>query len=66
MANNYNKNTDWLSKEKRELFAKAVNSMLMTNPNVGLDECLKKAKVIVDTAFENYPDLSEEPKVVPL
>jgi len=30
--------------------------MLMTNPEISLDEALKKAKKIVDTAFENYPD----------
>jgi len=28
----------------------------MTNPEISLDEALKKAKKIVDTAFENYPD----------
>jgi len=28
--------TDWVAKERRELFAKAVNSMLMTNPEISL------------------------------
>ena len=51
--------TDWISKEKRELFAKAVNSMLMTNPEVKLETALEASKKIVDTAFENYPDKYE-------
>jgi len=49
-----NNSTDWLSKEKRELFAKAVNSMIMNN--VSLKEALDNAKKIVDTAFKHYPD----------
>ena len=50
------KETDWISREKRELFAKAVNSILMTNSGTSLDDALKSAKEIVDTAFLNYPD----------
>jgi len=52
--------TDWTNKEKRELFAKATNSMLMTNPKIELEIVLKMAKEIVDTAFSNYPDRAEE------
>jgi len=49
-------NTDWIAKERRELFAKAVNSMLMTSPEMKVEDALQKAKLIVDTAFNNYPD----------
>ncbi len=49
-------NTDWISKEKRELLCKAVNSILMTNPERDVDEALKEGKTIVDFAFTNYPD----------
>ena len=49
-------NTDWISKEKRELFAKAVNSMMMTDGNLAIEKILRTAKQIVDTAFKNYPD----------
>jgi hypothetical protein len=55
MNNNYNE-TDWISKEKRELFCKSVNSILMTNKDVAVEEALMNAKSIVDTAFKNYPD----------
>jgi hypothetical protein len=52
----YKKNeTDWIAKEKRELFCKAVNSMLMTTPNKPLGKALSDAKTIIDTAFKNYP-----------
>lgn len=44
----------WENKERRELFCKAVNSMLMTTPDKPLEEVLKASKTIVDTAFENY------------
>ncbi len=52
-------NTDWIAKERRELFAKAVNSMLMTSPEMSIKDALEKAKLIVDTAFNNYPDNDE-------
>jgi len=52
--------TDWTNKEKRELFCKAVNSMLMTKPDFDGLEVLDRAKTIVDTAFKNYPDRAEE------
>ena len=52
--------TDWTNKEKRELFCKAVNSMLMTTPNAKLEVVLTMAKMIIDTAFTNYPDRAEE------
>ena len=59
----YNKTqTDWISKEKRELFCKAVNSMLMTNKDVKVIDALSLSQEIVDTAFINYPD-KEEGKV---
>ena len=52
----------WLQKEKRELFAKAVNSMLMTTPEKPLEVVLNASKTIVDTAFKNYPDNNRENK----
>jgi len=47
---------EWAQKEKRELFCKAVNSMLMTNRRMKLDKALDRAKKIVDAAFTHYPD----------
>ena len=52
--------TDWTNKEKRELFCKATNSMLMSTPEAEVIHVLKVAKIIVDTAFTNYPDRAEE------
>ena len=54
--NNNMTKEDWSQKDRREYFAKAVNSMLMTDKDKDLDEVLKNAKKIVDTAFEYYPD----------
>ena len=54
--NNEMTKQEWSQKEKRELYAKAVNSMLMTTPEERLEDVLADAKIIVDTAFENYPD----------
>ena len=62
MAYTKNDNTDWISKERRELFCKAVNSMLMTTPDKPLEVALNAAKTIVDTAFKNYPDNNGENK----
>ena len=61
---NYQKpvsNEVWEMKEKRELFGKAVNSILMTNKDLELSKVLEMAKEIVDTAFKNF-SLSEEQK----
>jgi len=54
---------DWAKKEKRELFCKAVNSILMNSEKLLMngDDYLTIAKTIVDTAFKNYPD-NTEPK----
>ena len=54
--NNYSKETDWISREKRELFCKSVNSLIMTRKDIELEDALADAKSIVDTAFANYPD----------
>jgi len=53
-----NDNTDWISKEKRELFCKSVNTYIMGfgDNKMTLNEILIGAKQIVDTAFKNYPD----------
>jgi len=48
---------EWALKEKRELYAKAVNTMLMQG--MELKKALEQAKTIVDTAFKNYPDSTE-------
>lgn len=53
----------WLAKEKRELFAKCVNSLLMRLPEgKGADMAyiLKTAQEAVDKAFELYPNESDE------
>lgn len=64
MAFGQKDNTDWRAKEQRELLCKAVNSILMTNPERDVDEALESGKKIVDFAFENYPDKPmEEPRV---
>lgn len=60
MNKNYSPQTDWLSREKRELFCKAVNSMMMTSKSIDAKDLLVIAKMIVDTAFSNYPDRAEE------
>lgn len=54
--------TDWINKEKRELFCKYVNSTIMTDiTNVEkLDLVLEKAQQVVDKAFELYPDRVED------
>ena len=60
------KDADWDAINKREFYCKAVNSILMTNPNTPIDEVLEKAKVIVDKAFELYPDAILEEQELPL
>jgi len=57
---NNKQETDWINKEKRELFCKYVNSTIMTKKEVDLDVLLKEAKKVVDEAFNCYPDRSEE------
>ena len=59
----YDKDTDWLAKEKRELMCKCVNTLFMSqDPKTQLKplvDLLLIAKQVVDTAFENYPDKEE-------
>ena len=47
---------DWSKKEKRELFCKAINTLIMSGKDKDLFKALSLAKQIVDTAFDNYPD----------
>ena len=60
------KETDWLAKEARELFCKTVNTLIMGEEkslikDIDWEFILLKAKLVVDKAFENYPDkLPEE------
>ena len=52
----------WLSKEKRELFAKCVNTLLMRLPEGkggDMKYILGIAKEAVDTAFRLYPNSPE-------
>lgn len=62
---------NWAQKEKRELFCKAVNSLLMTDYYAHKDtnnvkstddqrNVIRVAQETVDKAFELYPDLPEE------
>ena len=53
---------DLRQQQKRELFCKAVNSMLMTDAKKPLKDALTDAKTIVDTAFKSYPSLDEKNK----
>lgn len=55
-----NNNTDWIAKEKRELFCKYVNTAIMSKKSKTLNATLKEAKKVVDRAFETYPDYNEE------
>lgn len=54
--------TDWISKEKRELFCKAVNSYLMEGDHT-TDVAILEAKKIIDKAFEFYPDTQPEEEI---
>lgn len=56
-------NKMWELKEKRELFCKTINSILMRCgedklPNI--DPILDIAKKVVDKAFTNYPSPEDE------
>lgn len=70
------KNENWIQKEKRELFCKSVNSLLMSdyyahknNNEVKIVDdqlnVLEVAKKTVDKAFELYPHIDEEEEVSP-
>ena len=52
---------DWVQINKREFFCKAVNSIMMNENKEDIADVLITAKIIVDTAFKNYPD-NTEPK----
>ena len=58
------KEVDWISKEKRELFSKAVNSYLMRTDTPDIDKVLEIAKKIIDRAFELYPDANDSKKEI--
>jgi len=60
-------NKMWEAKEKRELFCKTINSILMQCskdelPNI--DPILEIAKKVVDRAFANYPSPEDETQPV--
>ena len=59
----------WNAKEKRELFCKAVNSLLMRLPEGKMPEIeaiLETAKKITDKVFENYPPPTSGEEEIPL
>jgi hypothetical protein len=61
--------TDWSSKEKRDLFCKAVNCYVMksgADKDPVIDKILPIAQQIVDRAWELYPDKNEEEEEKPL
>lgn len=63
------KPTNWRNKEARELFCKTTNSYIIkcgADKDPIIEEVLKIAKKVVDTAFENYPDQEENPDEHPL
>ena len=51
---------DLRQKEKRELFCKAVNSQLMTDPKKPMADVLKDAMLIILTAFTSYPSIEDK------
>ena len=60
--------TDWIAKEKRELFCKTVNTWIMkcgADKDPIIESVLKIAKEVVDKAFEHYPEakLEEEEEI---
>lgn len=53
------KDVDWLSKEKREMFRTVVNSFIIKSGSEKdpiIEKILEIAKQVVDKAWENYPD----------
>lgn len=53
-------NTDWISKEKRDFFFRAVISQLINDPKKPLEDAFNTAKTITDKAFAAYPDAVPE------
>lgn len=42
-------------KEARDLFVRVVNTLFMSNKDLGTDKILATAKEVVDFAFKSYP-----------
>ena len=62
-------NTDWLSKEKREMFRTVVNSFIIksgSDKDPIMDKILPIAEQVVNRAFEIYPDKNEDGEEKPL
>lgn len=55
--------TDWISKEKRELFCKFVNSTIMSDREKQLDKIIEEAEKTINKAFELYPDTQETTEI---
>lgn len=53
-----NDNQMWLRKEKRDIFTRVVNTIIMSGKQDSQDIC-QEAKRIADNAFEYYPEPEE-------
>jgi len=63
------KETDWKSKEQRDLFCKVVNCYIMkagSEKDPILEKVFEVAKVVVDKAFLLYPDKNDKEEEKPL
>jgi len=63
------KETDWKSKEQRELFCKVVNCYIMkagSEKDPIIEKILEVAQNVVDKAFELYPDKNDNGEEKPL
>lgn len=64
--NNQMTKAEWANKEKRELFCKAINSMIMSNDFCkkgdysAIDAIIEQAKKIVNTAFTEFVPMVED------
>lgn len=51
---------EWWLKEKRDYFFRAVISFLIQTPEMPLEKCFTKARIITDKAFLVYPKSDEQ------
>ena len=59
MAYPINKDTDWLSKEKRQMFVDKVGALIIKGKEEDLEKIFELAEKIVNKAFEIFPDKQE-------
>jgi hypothetical protein len=48
--------TDWIAKEKRDMFLRIAISTLINKPDTTLESVYALAKDMVETVFKEYPD----------